>query len=219
MTIDPEISRLADRIATDFPCPPEPSDFVFSAPPAARVVDCVLSLNRNYRGFAEPRTISFVSKFPHVVSCYDLESCILRYPSVEDFARNALALPSGDRRKSGAILGVTQYLIDQQKRFSSSSELDRLGEWANSASVSECRSVGVKYFGIAGFQYLRMLFGANTTKPDIHIIAYVTETIGRKVSEIEAVELLEAAATKVGVLLRSLDVSIWTSRAEPNRSS
>ena len=29
--------------------------------------------------------------------------------------------------------------------------------------------VGVRGFGLAGFQYMRMLFGAQTAKPDIHI--------------------------------------------------
>ncbi len=58
-----------------------------------------------------------------------------------------------------------------------------------------------------------MLFGANTTKPDIHISRYVASQVGHSVSDIRALRLLEDAATEAGVVLRNLDTTIWESSA------
>jgi hypothetical protein len=41
--------------------------------------------------------------------------------------------------------------------------------------------LGIKGFKLSGFQYLRMLFGAQTTKPDVHIVKFISEIVGRKV--------------------------------------
>jgi hypothetical protein len=73
---------------------------------------------------------------------------------------------------------------------------------------------GFRGFGLAGFQYLRMLFGANTTKPDVHVRQYVSEAVGRRrVSEVEALNLLERAASDAGIGLRDLDTTIWEKSA------
>jgi len=64
-------------------------------------------------------------------------------------------------------------------------------------------------FGLAGFQYLRMLFGAQTAKPDIHIRRFVADAVRHRVSDAEALTLLEAAAREEGLRLADLDYSIW----------
>jgi hypothetical protein len=68
-------------------------------------------------------------------------------------------------------------------------------------------------FGLGGFQYLRMLFGAQTTKPDVHIIRFVSEAIGRKIADIKALYLLERAAKQAGLPIRELDITIWETGA------
>ena len=85
--------------------------------------------------------------------------------------------------------------------------------WAEWTRPGDYLAVGVKGFGLAGFQYLRMLFGAQTTKPDIHIMRFVAEHIGRPVTDIQALYLLEKAARLAGLPLRELDAAIWESRA------
>lgn len=69
-------------------------------------------------------------------------------------------------------------------------------------------------FKLAGFQYLRMLFGAETTKPDVHILRYVARTLNRppatRANEmVRAVYAVERAGELLGVSVRSLDVAIW----------
>jgi len=208
-----EVQLLVKRIARDFSNPPKPGDFVFTAPAPVRVIDCVLSLNRNYDRFVQPRVTMFANRFPEIQSCSDLRALIDRYESPSEFVKDTLCLPSGDSRKANAISGVTDYLIEQQEKYDGKTEIDRLEKWARGAKPDGYRTVGVRFFAIGGFQYLRMLFGAETTKPDVHILAFVRETIGRRANEVQSLILLEEAAKIAGVSLRSLDFMIWESKA------
>jgi len=72
---------------------------------------------------------------------------------------------------------------------------------------------GIYGFGLSGFQYLRMLFGADTTKPDRHIRSFVEKCIGAQVSDWRALQLMEHAAKRVGRSLREVDHAIWESYA------
>jgi hypothetical protein len=58
-----------------------------------------------------------------------------------------------------------------------------------------------------------MLFGAQTTKPDVHIRNFVSEVIGRKVNDQLALALLEQAAANANLPLREVDGAIWRERA------
>ena len=58
-----------------------------------------------------------------------------------------------------------------------------------------------------------MLFGADTTKPDVHIIGFLSDILNRRVSAIEALRLLEAASKSLGLSVRDVDTYIWQIRA------
>ena len=64
-------------------------------------------------------------------------------------------------------------------------------------------------FGVAGFQYLRMHFGADTVKPDVHIRRYVEGVLGRPVGDVAMVWLVEQACRKVGASPLAVDARIW----------
>ena len=93
-----------------------------------------------------------------------------------------------------------------------------LRQWAINAKPEEYQTLNIKGFGIAGFQYLRMLFGADTTKPDKHIRDFIFEILNRYVSDIDAVFLLETASKRVGFSVRDVDAYIWDkgARGEQN---
>lgn len=95
------------------------------------------------------------------------------------------------------------------------SEWERLQSWAREVRPSDYTLIDVKGLGLAGFQYLRMLFGVQTTKPDRHILAFVSETVGRAVDPPSPVTLLEEAAKRAGILLREADGALWAERARP----
>jgi len=59
-----------------------------------------------------------------------------------------------------------------------------------------------------------MLFGVQTTKPDVHIIRFVSEVLGKKVNDVTALSLLERAAKQTGLPLREVDNIIWLARSK-----
>jgi hypothetical protein len=104
---------------------------------------------------------------------------------------------------------VVDFLLGIVAATPGTSELERLERWALHAHPGDFRSLGIRGFGLAGFQYLRMLFGASTTKPDVHIRRYVAAAVGRPVSDVQALTLMEEAAARAGVPLRDADTTIW----------
>jgi hypothetical protein len=77
---------------------------------------------------------------------------------------------------------------------------------------------GVQGFGLSGFQYLRMLFGVPTIKPDVHIRRFVSDAVGRTVTDEEALALMEAAGKHLEWPLSRLDYAIWDRSARRNES-
>jgi len=70
-------------------------------------------------------------------------------------------------------------------------------------------AVEVRGFGVAGFQYLRSHFGADTVKPDVHIRRYVDDVLQRPVGDVAMVWLLEQACQKIGASPLAIDTRIW----------
>lgn len=108
---------------------------------------------------------------------------------------------------------VVRFVLNVIDTRHSASEETALREWAVAARPEDHRALHIKGFALAGFQYLRMLFGAQTTKPDLHIVGFVSEVLGRRVSALEALALLENAAPRAALNLRDVDTSIWELRA------
>lgn len=208
-----EVALLAAAIRGRHSAPPPGRDYIWTAPPAQKVIDCVLSLNRRYDSVVLPRVLSFAEAHPNATSVSHLRAMIDAAASPAEFLRAALR--TNDARRALTLNGVVDYMIAIQRGLAGSGEEERLQNWAKAARPEDFKRVGVKGFGLAGFQYMRMLFCAETTKPDVHIIAFVSGEIGRQVSDVEALHLLEQAAASAGVPPRWLDVSIWESRARP----
>jgi hypothetical protein len=129
------------------------------------------------------------------------------FESPDAFVRDALTYR--DALRAQVLSGVLDFLLKVSASRPGNSELERLENWARETRPAEYRGVGIRGFGLAGFQYLRMLFGANTTKPDVHIRRYVGAAVGRRVSDVQALDLLEEAADAHGVALRDVDTTIW----------
>ncbi len=158
-----------------------------------------------------PRVNEFAAKNPRVKSVADLDQHIRLYASPLEFSVNELRYNHDERAKS--LAGVVTYLLTALEEYPGKTEMVRLKKWAVAVRPGDHISVGVAGFGLSGFQYLRMLFGADTTKPDIHIRRFVGESIGRPVSDVAALQLLEQAARVAKLPLRELDSAIWNDRA------
>ena len=220
--IESDAKRLAECLAADFPNAPAPPKRIWLDAPAARVIDCVLSLRKPYARVVTPRVKRFVEMHPTVRSCTELAKAIASYPSPHAFVEHELNMRS--KTKGAAIAAVLDHLIDAQHALAhntdandtadSATEAERLQNWAEIARPGDYLALDAPQFGLAGFQYLRVLFGAQTFKPDAHVLRYAENAIGRPIAgnnrrEARAVYALERAAQLCGVPARNLDAAIW----------
>ncbi len=65
------------------------------------------------------------------------------------------------------------------------------------------------------YQWLTMRLGAETVKPDVHVVRFVSGALGRAVSEREAIDGLVAVARRLGIKANVLDWSIWEHERSP----
>lgn len=85
----------------------------------------------------------------------------------------------------------------------------QLEKWTKNANFN--RDFKGRVFGadIAIFKWLTMRVGVETIKPDIWIHSFIKETIGRNLSNEEAIEVLENIASEIGMKSSKLDLAIW----------
>ena len=178
-----------------------------SNPSAVKVIHCVLSLRTSYDRVVKPRLDIFKSKHPNVKRVAELENLMASYPNPYEFMKQELEFHS--EKKAKMLQQVVQYVCQIAQKTSNVSEEESLKRWAIQAKPQECYSLNIKYFKVAGFQYLRMLFGADTAKPDVHVIRLVSKILRRNVSAIESILLLEEASKQVRLSVRSVDRFIW----------
>jgi hypothetical protein len=206
-----DIEALAEVLNARFASVAVRTDYGWPGRAALNVLDCVLSLNRHYDRVVYPRVAPFGASRAEGIELSHLQTLMESYREAGDFCKNELNY--NDQRREQTLRGVVQHLLTVQSLHPGLTEQERLELWAASVCPSDYTSVCVKGFGLAGFQYMRMLFGVQTTKPDIHIIRFVSQVIGRTVNDLAALTLLEQAALKVGLPLREVDGMIWEAGA------
>ena len=188
--------RLVSELRRRAPVIARSPDIAWDREPAVRVIDCVLSLNRNYDRFLVPRLDAFEKKYPNVRSVRQLRDEIKKHPTPADFVRRSLNYNHAAR--ADTLSAVVDWLSAVVAgNHLAPQQLKNLEKWAQSAKSEDYKKLAIHGFGLAGFQYLRMLFGANTTKPDIHICKFVEKYVGGKVSPTKALSLLEQAALEL----------------------
>jgi hypothetical protein len=205
--MDAYYQRLVDGLRNLAPFIRVSNDPAWNRPPALRVIDCVLSLNRPYDRFVVPRLNGFEDALPHIDSISDLLNEMRKYTSSHEFVCKTLNYRHSER---AVILGKVACRLERiSATTASDDQLQNLMDWAKEATFSQWQEEPIRGFALAGFQYLRMLFGANTTKPDIRICQWVASVINHQVSPPRALKLLEQAAAEAGINLRDADTTIW----------
>lgn len=190
------------------------SDRAWQRNAALRVIDCVLSLNRTYDSFVVPRLDRFEQNHSSIRTIADLQKLIADYSSAPVFV--ARCLDYNDDARSVTLSKVVDWLVKVADDGDYDTQMSNLLRWASNSKPEDHFRLGIAGFGLGGFQYLRMLFGANTTKPDVHIQRYVASCVGHRVSDVQALALLESAAAEADVSLRDLDTTIWERSARAN---
>ena len=125
----------------------------------------------------------------------------------------------GDKKRAETLVGVLRYLLEVQAAFNGPSEASRLADWANQAKPYDYEPLGISGFGLSGFQYLRILLGAQAVKPDVHIRRFVSEAVGRPVQDVQALGLLKARASTWRGTFLSQRYIFEGLRGDPRRAS
>lgn len=192
-------------------------DPAWSRSTAVLVIDCVLSLNRRYDGFVVPRLDTFVEKHPDINTVNELAGLMDSFPTHDAFMRQELNYNYAER--ANTLRSVVEFVCKIVEKAPNLSEEVALKQWAINAKPYEYQNLNIKGFGIAGFQYLRMLFGADTTKPDVHIIRFVSKLLDRNVSALEALNILEVSSAQLEHSVRDVDTYIWEISARPQQNN
>lgn len=206
-----DVERLAEIITLRFRHVAIRDKYGWPDSTALTVLDCVLSLNRRYDTMVFPRVKGFGERHAEVNTLANLSTMMSRHTQVGAFLSEHLRY--NDARREQTLRGVVQYLLSICAGHPGNSERAALEGWALSAEPEDYLQVGVRGFGLAGFQYLRMLLGVQTTKPDVHIIRFVSDALAKTVSAVAALTLLEQAAAQAKLPLREVDGAIWRAGA------
>jgi hypothetical protein len=207
---------LVYKLQQSFPGgPPKGESGGWHVPPLD-VLDCVLSLNRSYDKFCLPKVQQFQKRHPELDSLAGLLKLIRSYPSPLEFSVHELNYR--DEARASVLVQVIEYLLQEQTGFDGSSETDRLTQWANKVKPSDYEAPKIRGFKLSGFQYLRILFGAQAVKPDVHIRRFVStalESLGvtDSLTDVEVLALMEDAGKDLGWSLADLDFAIWKALA------
>ncbi|MYB64929.1 hypothetical protein F4X73_09590 [Candidatus Poribacteria bacterium] len=190
-------------------------DPAWSRPTAVLIIDCVLSLNRKYDGFVVPRLDAFVENHPDICTVSELVDLMASFPTPHAFMQQELNFNYEERAYT--LQSVVEFVCKIVENAPKVPEEVALKNWAIQAKPEEYQTLNIRGFGIAGFQYLRMLFGADTTKPDVHIIRFISKLLDRNVSAIEALHILEDSSKRLKLSVRDVDTYIWQISARPIR--
>lgn len=211
-----DINKIVSEL-TKLPSVP-PSQSRSYGSPAMKILDCILSLNRNFDSMVVKRIDAFEASHPKIKSLADLNSYIDNSSSKYNLFYNDLDYKDSER--ADLLNRTLKWLINEESKYKGTDETEKLKNWAISVNPQDFQYAtiiqGVKIkisvvdgLGIAGWQYLRMLFGADTCKPDRHIKDFIKACIGRGIGEIPAIEALHAAAPLAGLTVREADRRIW----------
>ncbi len=171
--------------------------------PVLIVVDAVLSMNRNYNELVVPRLKIFQESGPE--SLHDLLLLITTIGH-EEFCR---IWKYNHLERVRILEDLVKKFLMIQKEFGIESELEALRKWGKESKPEDFVSFQVRGIGFTTFQYLRILCGANTIKPDVHISRAVYDATGKKFPERKIVTILEQSADRLGVQASILDHAIW----------
>ncbi len=172
--------------------------------PVSILVDATLSINRPYKKFVVPR----VEK----VKEYNLNSLDELGQMIENIGVEEMNDFWNYKHRERVIIlrNLVKKFLDFKNDYQMDDDMKVLYKWGDEARVEDWKSFGVKGIGFTTFQYLRILCGAETVKPDIHIKRAVEAAVGHSVPLERVVSIVESTAKKMDLSARRLDYALWS---------
>ena len=187
-----------------------------SDPPAVRVIHSVISQALNYETTVSPRLVDFKKNRPDVKSVKQLADLMASYTTPLDFLKQEVDV--GNQVKAGAIDGLVKYFCGLIEASPTVAEEETLKQWAIAAEPDDYKKLNIKGVGIATLQWLRILFGADTSKPDVHVMNFIHDTIEQELSKNDCILLIEGIASYLEVSERTVDAAIWDFMSSRSRT-
>lgn len=172
-------------------------------------LDATLSINRKYYTFVVPRITYFQNKYPNILKLADLVE-LINNVGTQGFSE---CWNYNHPERVRILYDLCNRLIEISNLYKEDDELISLRKWASDASVLDYDKFGVNGIGFTTYQYIRMLLGANTVKPDVHIKNKISEIVGRKVNDKYAVQLFESACRNLKLNIVDVEHYIWKENA------
>ncbi len=117
------------------------------------------------------------------------------------------------------LRALSQRFVHLKSKMGLHEDMEVLKRWARSATVEGAKTFGVKGVGIATYQYLRIMSGIDTVKPDAHLKQAVKDAIGHHCSDFDVIGLFEATAKRMGIPARKLEYATWKYHSDKARDS
>ena len=171
-------------------------------------LDAVLSINRKYYKFVVPRIKYFMENYPEITTLKELYEILTREEGFNNYWNY------NHKSREVTLRALVEKFLQIEQDYPAHSEMEAFRQWSRSVSASDYKKFGVHGIGIATFQYLRLLLGASTVKPDVHIKRAVTEALNRKPGDIETIVLFEKACEYIHVPAKIMDHSLWLRMAQ-----
>ena len=226
MTRQERITKILTKIREIAPDTLPRDTAVLDHTPAVKVINSVLSLGMDYRRVIEPKLNAFQDKPPDVRQVTELADFIEEnYQNPIDFLNKEFNYKPKPKsiRKANAINSICEKLRGIINASTSVPEEDAIRQWALQAKPKGYRVWNIKEFRLTGFQWLRVLFGADTSKPDRRILKFLSKTLDENFPDsdkkkLEAVDLIEEVAkqSEPEFSARDIDRIIWRHHAAPS---
>lgn len=167
------------------------------------LVDAVLSICRRYDSFVVPR-VELARKWPFQTLA-GLKARIQEV-GIRGFCQD---WNYNHPERVGLLLRLIERFLEIKQQSGIENDFEALRFWGRTSSVEDFRSFEVRGVGFATFQYLRLLCGADTVKPDVHLKRAVRDGTGKDLTKREVVALVEAVAEMHHIFARRLDYALW----------
>lgn len=179
--------------------------------PCLIILDAVMSRSRVYEKMVVPKIKYFKENFPDINTLEKLIELIERDGS-ENFAPKYLDYRF---KQLGQVLLDTAMVFNDNKL--GIDDLESMRFFAESPDFYK-NIQRVKGIGIATARYLAILLNVDTVKPDVHIMKFISNALGRKVKEQESIDLLTNVAKEIDIPVAIIDNSIWQYMSNPNNT-
>lgn len=176
-------------------------------------LDAVLSINRKYYSFVVPRIKKFQEGYPGVNTLFKLRK-LIGCSSVEEFSKIwNYNHPQRVEILNNLVNNLIEY-ANIKPTDETEIELRKLRDWASSLNVYNFKTFNVAGIGIATYQYIRMMLGVKTVKPDVYIKRYVQSVLNKKLNEKDLIDIFEKSCNSANIDVAQADHSLWKQYAK-----